>query len=65
MVVKKQYASDVDLILTHKHDNGADLWTTPDKRLIKGAVQIPYNKPLPLDLIKDIAKWCYETENHH
>lgn len=31
----------------------------------KGAVQFPYDKPLPLDLIKEIAKWCYETGNHH
>jgi len=37
MAVDKQYASDVELILSHKYDNGADLWTTPDKRLIKGA----------------------------
>ncbi|MCG8402546.1 MAG: prenyltransferase [Firmicutes bacterium] len=37
MAVEKQYASDVEAILSHKHDNGADLWTTPDKRLIKGA----------------------------
>lgn len=28
----------------------------------KGAIQFPYNKPLPLDLIAEIAKWC-ET-NH-
>lgn len=27
----------------------------------KGAVQFPYNKPLPLELITEIAKWCYET----
>jgi len=31
----------------------------------KGAVQFPYNKPLPLLLIAEIAKWCYETGNHH
>ena len=30
----------------------------------KGAIQIPYDKPLPLDLIAEIAKWCYETGNH-
>lgn len=24
----------------------------------KGALQLPYNKPLPLDLITEIAKWC-------
>lgn len=37
MAVAKHYASDVEEILSHRHDNGADLWTTPDKRLIKGA----------------------------
>ena len=31
----------------------------------KGAVQLPYNKPLPLQLISEIAQWCYETGNHH
>lgn len=30
----------------------------------KGAVQLPYDKPLPLDLIMDIAKWCYATGSH-
>ncbi len=37
MAIEKQYALDVEAILSHRHDNGADLWTTPDKRLIKGA----------------------------
>lgn len=31
----------------------------------KGAVQFPYSKQLPLDIIAEIAKWCYETGNHH
>lgn len=31
----------------------------------KGTIQFPYNKPLPLELITEIAKWCYETGNHH
>ena len=31
----------------------------------KGAIQFPYNTPLPLPLIADIAKWCYETGHHH
>lgn len=31
----------------------------------KGAVQLPYGMPLPLALIAEIAKWCYETGNHH
>lgn len=24
----------------------------------KGAIQLPFNKPLPLDLIREIAVWC-------
>ena len=31
----------------------------------KGAIQFPYNKPLPLLLIAQIARWCYDTGNHH
>ncbi len=31
----------------------------------KGAVQFQYSKPIPLKLIADITKWCYETGNHH
>ncbi len=37
MAVEKQYLSDVEAILSHRYDNGGDLWTTPDKRLLKGA----------------------------
>ncbi|MEA4889002.1 MAG: prenyltransferase [Clostridiaceae bacterium] len=37
MAVENQHLSDYEAILSHRHDNGADLWTTPDKRLIKGA----------------------------
>ena len=29
--------SDIEAVLSHRHENGADLWTTPDKRLIKGS----------------------------
>lgn len=31
----------------------------------KGAVQFQYSKPIPLKLIAEIARWCYETGNHH
>lgn len=31
----------------------------------KGAIQFPYNKPMPLELIAEIAKWCLETCNNH
>lgn len=37
MAVEKQYVSDMEAILSHRHDQGAGLWTTPDKRLLKGA----------------------------
>lgn len=37
MAVNKQYLSDVEAILSCRYDNGADYWTTPDKRLIKGS----------------------------
>lgn len=30
----------------------------------KGTIQIPYSSPVPVELISDIAKWCYETGNH-
>ncbi|MDE6951460.1 MAG: DUF1801 domain-containing protein [Lachnospiraceae bacterium] len=30
----------------------------------KGTIQLPYSKPMPLELIEDIAGWCYETGNH-
>lgn len=30
----------------------------------KGAIQLPYEKPLPLTLIAEIAKWSYETGKH-
>lgn len=35
-----------------------------DYKTSKGAIQLPYSKPLPLDLIAEIARWCYETGNH-
>jgi len=37
MRIGKFYESDIEKILSHRHDNGADLWTTPDRRLIKGS----------------------------
>lgn len=33
-------------------------------RTSKGAVQLPYDRPLPLALIAEIARWCKETGNH-
>ncbi len=31
----------------------------------KGTLQLPYSKPIPLEQIVEVAKWCYVTENHH
>ena len=30
----------------------------------KGTIRFPYDRPLPIELIKMIAKWCYETGYH-
>lgn len=70
MAVEKQYASDVEVILSHRHDNGADLWTTPDKRLIKGAPfstleSIMYLLELGMEpkepLLKEAAELIFST----
>lgn len=37
MAIAEQYQADVDAILARRYDNGADYFTTPDKRLCKGS----------------------------
>ncbi len=37
MPIDPQYRPDAQAILSHIHDNGGDLWATPDKRLLKGS----------------------------
>jgi hypothetical protein len=37
MTVDSRYQADVDAIVSHRHDLGDDYWTTPDRRLAKGA----------------------------
>lgn len=37
MEMNQRYLSDVETILSHRYDNGADYWTTTDHRLLKGA----------------------------
>jgi len=32
----EQYTPDIEAVLSHRHDNGADFFATPDRRLIKG-----------------------------
>jgi len=70
MAVEKQYLSDIEAILSHLYDNGADYWTTPDKRLIKGAPfstldSIMYLLELGMDssnpLMKKTAELIFST----
>ncbi len=70
MVVEKGYSTDVDEILSHRYDFGADFWTTPDKRLTKGAPFSTLESALYLlelgleptnSLIKEIAEVVFST----
>ena len=35
-----------------------------DYQTSKGTIRFQYCEPIPLELIADIAGWCYETGNH-
>ncbi len=37
MPTPPEHAADIEAVLSHRHDNGGELWATPDKRLLKGA----------------------------
>jgi len=43
MAIDKKYHDDIDIIMSHRHDLGADFWTTPDKRLAKGGAFSAYS----------------------
>ncbi len=43
MAIDGRYLGDVEVLLSHRYDQGADFWTTPDKRLIKGSPFSAYN----------------------
>lgn len=34
-----------------------------DYKMSKGTIQFPYDKPMPLELIAEIAKWCEKTNS--
>jgi len=36
MAVGNKHQNDIGAIMSRRHDGGADYWTTPDKRLLKG-----------------------------
>lgn len=52
MAVEKHFEADVQAILSHRHDNGGDLWATPDKRLIKGA---PFTTLESVDMLLELG----------
>ena len=70
------YWKDHNIIHFAAHKNHIGLYPGPEAithfsdqlqtyKSSKGAVQFPYNAEIPLDLIGDIAQWCYETGHHH
>lgn len=48
MTIESKYQADINSILSHRYDLGADYWTTPDKRLLKGSPFSAYNSALML-----------------
>jgi len=48
MTTYSKYQADIDEILSHRHDQGADYWTTPDNRLLKGSPFSTYDSALML-----------------
>ncbi len=70
MAVDAAYAADVDEILSHRQDNGGDLWATPDKRLIVGApfstlesalLLLELGMPPDEPILKDVAALIFST----
>lgn len=47
-MIEEKYLSDVETILSHRNDLGADYWTTPDCRLLKGSPFSAHNSALML-----------------
>jgi len=63
MPVDEKYESDAQAILAHRYDNGADYWTTPDNRLIKGSPfsmleSVRYLLELGMEPTEPILKEC-------
>ena len=48
MAISSKAQNDIDEILSHRHDLGADYWTTPDNRLMKGSPFSAYSSALML-----------------
>lgn len=70
MAVEMQYLADVEAILSHRYDNGADYWTTMDKRLLKGSPFSAYYSALMLlelgmeptePILKEVSELFFST----
>ena len=70
MELQRQYAADIEAVLSHRYDNGADLWATPDKRLLKGSPFSTFDSVLYLlelgvapeePILKDAAELILST----
>ncbi len=70
MAIEKQYLADAEIILSHQYNNGASLWATADKRLMKGAPfstleSVLYLLELGMEpsdpLLKDAAALIFST----
>jgi len=70
MAVENKYLQDVETILSHRYDLGADYWTTPDKRLLKGSPFSAYCSALLLlelgmepdgDILGKVAELFFST----
>ena len=70
MAVDTQYRADVEAILSHRYDGGADYWTTSDKRLLKGSPFSAYNSALMLlelgveptePILKEVSQLFFST----
>lgn len=68
MDLKQKYISDLEIILSHRYDNGADYWTTTDHKLLKGAPYTTLESALYLlelgvspddDVLKNVAKLIF------
>jgi len=65
-----KYISDIEEILSPRFDNGADFWTTPDKRLLKGTPFSALGSTLMLlelgmkpsdPILKEVAELFFST----
>jgi len=70
MATHSKYQADIDEILSHRYDNGADYWTTPDNRLLKGTPFSAYSSALMLlelgmepsfPILKTVAELFFNT----